>query len=319
VVRAAFHVRFHSLCVLYRSGTVESKIRQLVMKLEYVETVVVAHPFVKGFEDTCYCLSAEELRTVSEGTISPEVRARTKADIEGKEGACTVYSTNFFIGLAIEPKQGRPLPFMALKMCPYLPANASGPRRLDISYPTSEFTKMVKMWDQYVDEKMSIVVRIIKRFVLWSSKNVCSHNLLRAAPCSLTMCSMPASASLQKLSSEQRYVLRIVAHHVNPYLGQAPNFEADGPNKRRKSVLTAYPYDPWLIYFGRSTNAVETVVPANPPKFVHNISPVNPLVDPPLPSEGIYAPGVKVAADIKTPQLPAGENAALASGFPGLS
>jgi poly(A) polymerase len=109
MVRLISYMFSHSLYVLHRSGTVESKIRQLVMKLEYVETVVIAHPFVKGFEDTCYCLSTEELRTVSEGTISPEVRARAKADIEGKEGACTVYSTNFFIGLAIEPKQGSSL------------------------------------------------------------------------------------------------------------------------------------------------------------------------------------------------------------------
>jgi hypothetical protein len=73
------------------------------------------------------------------------------------------------------------------------------------------------------------------------------------------------------------------------------------------------------MHFVRSTNAVETVVPATAPKFAHNVLPVNPLVDPQLPSEGIYAPGIKVAADIKTPQLPPDENAALVSGFPGLS
>lgn len=40
-----------------------------------------------------------------------------------------------------------------------------GPRKLDISYPTTEFTKMVKMWDHYDDVLMGIVVRHIKRFV----------------------------------------------------------------------------------------------------------------------------------------------------------
>jgi poly(A) polymerase len=134
------------------------------MKLEFVETVVVAHPFVKGFEDVCHCLSAEELRTVSEGTISDEIRSRKKEDVEGKEGAVTVYSTNFFIGLAIEPIKPGQLPVdRACTVTNSSSGTASGPRKLDISYPTSEFTKMVKMWDHYEDEKMSVVVRIIKR------------------------------------------------------------------------------------------------------------------------------------------------------------
>jgi hypothetical protein len=58
---------------------------------------------------------------------------------------------------------------------------------------------------------------------------------------------------------------------------------------------------------------VETVVPAATPKFVHNIIPTNPLVDPQSPSEGIYAPAVKDPMDIQAPQLPAGENAAIAT------
>jgi poly(A) polymerase len=44
-------------------------------------------------------------------------------------------------------------------------AGSLGPRRLDISYPTTEFTKLVKMWDKYDNDKMGIVVRHIKRSV----------------------------------------------------------------------------------------------------------------------------------------------------------
>lgn len=40
---------------------------------------------------------------------------------------------------------------------------AVGPRRLDISYPTTEFTKLVKMWEKYDEDTMGIVVRNIKR------------------------------------------------------------------------------------------------------------------------------------------------------------
>ena len=38
-----------------------------------------------------------------------------------------------------------------------------GPRRLDISYPTTEFSKLVKMWEKFDEDKMGLVVRNIKR------------------------------------------------------------------------------------------------------------------------------------------------------------
>lgn len=47
----------------------------------------------------------------------------------------------------------------------FLKAGAVGPRRLDISYPTTEFTKMVKQWEHFNDSKMGIVVRHIRRLV----------------------------------------------------------------------------------------------------------------------------------------------------------
>lgn len=128
------------------SGTVESRIRQLVMKLEYVDSLTLAHPFVKGFDQVSYCLSEEELRAVAQGEVHEAIAKRKKEDIEGKEGATPVYSTTFFIGLAIEPK----------------PPGSVGPRRLDISYPTTEFSKLVKVWEHFNEATMGIVVRHIK-------------------------------------------------------------------------------------------------------------------------------------------------------------
>ena len=75
------------------------------MKLEYVDTLIIAHPFIKGFDQVSHCLNQEEVRAVAQGDISASISRRKKEDIEGKEGADTVYSTTFFIGLAIEPKQ----------------------------------------------------------------------------------------------------------------------------------------------------------------------------------------------------------------------
>lgn len=74
------------------------------MKLEYVDSLTLAHPFVKGFDQVSYCLSEEELRAVAQGEVHEAIAKRKKEDIEGKEGATPVYSTTFFIGLAIEPK-----------------------------------------------------------------------------------------------------------------------------------------------------------------------------------------------------------------------
>ncbi|KAF7302260.1 Poly polymerase pla1 [Mycena indigotica] len=128
------------------AGTVESRIRQLVMKLEYVESLTLAHPFTRGFEQTFYCLTDEEVRQVAQGTISDAVLKRKKEDTEGKDGGGVVYSTTFYIGLMIEPRQ----------------AGAVGPRQLDISYPTQEFTKLVRVWEKFDEGSMSIFVQHIK-------------------------------------------------------------------------------------------------------------------------------------------------------------
>lgn len=90
-----------------RAGTVESRLRQLVMKLEFVESLQLAHPFIKGFEQISYCLSEEEMRAVAQGEVSEAVAQRKKEDIEGKEGASSVYTSTFYIGLAIEARQGK--------------------------------------------------------------------------------------------------------------------------------------------------------------------------------------------------------------------
>ena len=75
------------------------------MKLEYVESLALAHPFIKGFDQVHYCLTAEEVRAVVQGDILEAVAKRKKEDVEGKETATVVYTTTFYIGLAIEPKQ----------------------------------------------------------------------------------------------------------------------------------------------------------------------------------------------------------------------
>jgi poly(A) polymerase len=55
-------------------------------------------------------------------------------------------------------------PDVLLMVSPLLnKAGLMGPRKLDISWPTTEFTKMVKSWDKFDEVKMGIIVRHIKR------------------------------------------------------------------------------------------------------------------------------------------------------------
>jgi len=117
------------------------------MKLEYTDSLSLAHPFVKGFEQVSYCISDDEVRAVTQGDNWEPINKRKKEDIEGKKNASVVHSTTFYIGLVVTPK---------------IPGDV-GPRRLDISYPTTEFTKLVKMWEKFDDATMGIVVRHIKR------------------------------------------------------------------------------------------------------------------------------------------------------------
>lgn len=88
------------------SGTVESKLRQLVMKLENAgESMLdIAHPFVKGFEQVTYCANEDEVRGAAQGDVTEAMKARTKEEIEGKEGARAIWTMSFYIGLEITPR-----------------------------------------------------------------------------------------------------------------------------------------------------------------------------------------------------------------------
>ena len=50
-------------------------------------------------------------------------------------------------------------------MVPFLlnKAGSRGPRRLDLSWPAIDFTKMVKSWDEFDETKMGIIIRHVKR------------------------------------------------------------------------------------------------------------------------------------------------------------
>ncbi|KAJ6529898.1 Poly(A) polymerase central domain-containing protein [Mycena vulgaris] len=132
------------------AGMVESRMRHLIMKLEFVDNLRLAHPFVKGFDRVIRCESEQEAANVLRG------QPPSAPDAEGAGGddatappPHTVYLTAFFVGLAVKPKDSPDAP----------------PRRLDVSYSITEFVKMVK-GETFDDATMGIVLKHIRSTAL---------------------------------------------------------------------------------------------------------------------------------------------------------
>ena len=115
------------------SGMVESRIRQLVMKLELVENLQLAHPFVKGFDKSPTAdagakpedSGGTDSREPSEGdatangslSTAEASQASTEADANGRPASAKAneatiedpfpYTTTFYVGLEITPRAGK--------------------------------------------------------------------------------------------------------------------------------------------------------------------------------------------------------------------
>jgi poly(A) polymerase len=178
------------------------------MKLEQVDSILRAHPFVKGFDQVSHCLNETEVKAVVQGDISDAVASKKLENIEGKEGARTVYTTCFYIGLLIKTKPRKFILIVSPNILTVATAGSVGTRRLDISYPTNEFTKMVKMWDKYDESAMGIYVRHIKRSVTLPPFLLLGfmRNFVLVLVC-LTMCSIPVISLPKSPRNEQRCAL----------------------------------------------------------------------------------------------------------------
>jgi poly(A) polymerase len=89
------------------------------MKLEFVDNLRLAHPFMKGFDRIVRCASEDEARAVLQGQ-SPAFADAGDADGDPASALAphTIYFTAFFVGLAVRPKE-RKFPFpLALSTSP---------------------------------------------------------------------------------------------------------------------------------------------------------------------------------------------------------
>ncbi|BFZ62109.1 polynucleotide adenylyltransferase [Saitoella coloradoensis] len=168
-----FHNYKHYLCVtafsktkeqhLKWNGLVESRVRQLVMKLEMVEQIGLAHPYVKGFDRVYYAGSEEEASTIVDGEIpanvlceaadlSAELPVSASSDApkveKDEDGRIKVYTTSFYLGLEVVQQDGQ------------------APKKLDISWSTTEFYEFCKRWDKYDPECMNVRVKYMRSFDL---------------------------------------------------------------------------------------------------------------------------------------------------------
>ncbi|RUS32585.1 hypothetical protein BC938DRAFT_475022 [Jimgerdemannia flammicorona] len=144
---------------------VESNIRHFIANMELVEHVSYAHPFPTSFEAVRRCATAKEVlvaQACGRGAVYDD--ELEEADPADDEWATVVFSTSFWIGIAVEKKRGA-LGFSSgagLGGALVGLDGGTGQRKLDLSWPTDEFTKAVKTWDRFDESSMVLVVSYLK-------------------------------------------------------------------------------------------------------------------------------------------------------------
>ncbi|KAJ2517642.1 polynucleotide adenylyltransferase [Coemansia sp. RSA 1939] len=147
-------------------GLVESRIRRYVGFLEGVDLIVLAHPYIKSYDHNRICESEEEAQKVRDGIIPADTRPQntdaarstptsgTEKNEESTNAAQSdksknhIYVSAFYIGLLLKEKNH----------------DFNGKRRMDLSFATQEFIKIIKMaptWKE--EENMNISIRFLRQ------------------------------------------------------------------------------------------------------------------------------------------------------------
>nr|ADY62687.1 PAPa [Candida orthopsilosis] len=134
------------------SGMVESKLRLLVQKLEQVDGVELAHPYVKSFENAYYCKSDEEMSSIvnAYGTLQGDEIAShfsTPKERKMEESEVEVNLTKLYIGLKLNLIR-------------------DGEKKLDIQYPCSDFFSICKNWPEFNPAIHFIQIKNVKLYDL---------------------------------------------------------------------------------------------------------------------------------------------------------
>ncbi|KAI9887495.1 MAG: polynucleotide adenylyltransferase [Watsoniomyces obsoletus] len=164
------------------SGLVESKVRLLVSSLEHVESIELAHPFIKGFDRVHRCQTEDEVEAIIRGDMrfhTADVRTETTDLVHDRKGeavvngnnadpaqngqtqngqapnggsespdkgfAHTIYTTTFYIGIEIVQ---------------------DGTKQLDLSYFTNDFRDICTAWPQFNPDLNSVSVSMTRNYDL---------------------------------------------------------------------------------------------------------------------------------------------------------
>ncbi|CCF57995.1 hypothetical protein KAFR_0D03470 [Kazachstania africana CBS 2517] len=139
------------------SGLVESKVRLLVLKLEALSGIKIAHPFIKPFE-TIYCYSNEdECKSIlqnygshkTEGSLKKLTRVTDEnKDNEDIKDKSKLYLTTMYIGLDVNVEDKK--------------------EKVDIHVPCTEFFNLCRNFneDYQNSDSYSLVIRYVKLYDL---------------------------------------------------------------------------------------------------------------------------------------------------------
>ncbi|KAI8334676.1 Poly(A) polymerase central domain-containing protein [Chlamydoabsidia padenii] len=146
------------------SGLVESRLRQIVSKLEVMELILLAHPYIKGMDKVHYITAEEKADatrgvypldrtfTLEEGGLETDYLEKVKENgiwPEDKMDDLTpLYTTTFYIGLSIQRKSKDDTP--------------KTKRQLDLKTVNQEFNLLVKNTDIFDADIMTIVMKNVK-------------------------------------------------------------------------------------------------------------------------------------------------------------
>ena len=168
------------------SGLVQSKVRRLVSGIEQSQpSVELAHPYTKGFDRVHKTKTEDAKDEVLQGSIKYQItevqtteesnnikqQAAALGDAEGlimptdsakkedSDGATTVYTTTFYVGIELKPGLYSLVNTVA-KWLIFADAKS-----LDISWPVAEFKRQCVEWPQYNEDLNSIRIVHVKRYV----------------------------------------------------------------------------------------------------------------------------------------------------------
>lgn len=139
------------------SGLVESKIRQLVMRLEVPDSkIVIAHPYVKTFSKVNFCADEEEAQRVAMGdsvavkTVEADLKQVVKHDgvlpdaTDTDATAIQVLTTTFYVGVEID--------------------KSDNTKKLDITWAAQEFTEKCNEWPSYDAAQMTVSIKHLRKY-----------------------------------------------------------------------------------------------------------------------------------------------------------